>query len=90
MHLADNRRPFYQQRRFWLLAAGTGGVFGAYYISNLEVVPISGRRRFMAVDQSEEEQMAKMAYKSIINEYRNRILPGYHPVIMMHFKRFDF
>ena len=63
-----------------MYAAGGGGVFLAYYISNLEVVPMSGRRRFMAVDQAEEEQMAKMAYRTIINEYKNRILPGYHPV----------
>ena len=52
-----------------------------YYIAHLEPVPVSGRTRFMACNREEEEQMGRMAYNSIIEEYRHRILPGYHPVL---------
>lgn len=51
-----NRKvPFYKSRRV-ILFVGTGVVmFGGYYVTHLEKVPISGRARFMSVTPAQEE-----------------------------------
>lgn len=47
--------PFYASKRLWVFL-GTGTVlFGGYYVSHLEVVPVTGRRRFMDVTPRQEE-----------------------------------
>jgi len=59
---------------------GTGTVmFGGYYVTHLEKVPISGRRRFMDVTPRQEEAMAVQAYNDIMFTYGRRILPPNHP-----------
>ena len=51
----NNKIPFYQSKRFWV-TTGTGTVlFGGYYVSHLEKVPISGRTRFMDITPKQEE-----------------------------------
>jgi hypothetical protein len=51
----NNKIPFYQSKRFWV-TTGTGTVlFGGYYVTHLEQVPISGRTRFMDVTPKQEE-----------------------------------
>jgi hypothetical protein len=51
-----NRKvPFYKSKRV-ILFVGTGVVmFGGYYVTHLEKVPISGRARFMSVTPRQEE-----------------------------------
>jgi hypothetical protein len=51
----NQKLPFYKSKRF-LLFAGTGTVmFGGYYVTHLEQVPLSGRYRFMDVTPRQEE-----------------------------------
>lgn len=72
-------QPFYQSKRLWV-TVGTGTVlFGGYYVTHLEKVPISGRTRFMDITPRQEEAMAKQAYAEVMNHYGNRILSKNHP-----------
>lgn len=51
----QNNQPYYMSKRFWLFV-GTGTViYGGYYVTHLETVPISGRVRFMNVTPRQEE-----------------------------------
>lgn len=51
----NQKIPFYKSTRF-LLFMGTGTVmFGGYYVTHLERVPISGRTRFMDITPRQEE-----------------------------------
>ncbi|KAI9782346.1 MAG: hypothetical protein M1839_005219 [Geoglossum umbratile] len=50
-----------------------------FYTSNLEEVPVSGRRRFNVVSPENEEEMAKQMYQQVLREYGNKVLPAYHP-----------
>ncbi|RCI02477.1 hypothetical protein CU098_011327 [Rhizopus stolonifer] len=66
-------------KRLWLFV-GTGTVlYGGYYVTHLERVPISNRVRFMDVTPRQEEAMAIQAYKEVMHEYGRRILPPNHP-----------
>ncbi|KAI9476306.1 MAG: hypothetical protein EXX96DRAFT_576626 [Benjaminiella poitrasii] len=61
----NNRAPNYKSKRLWLFV-GTGTVlFGGYYVTHLEKVPISGRLRFMAVTPRQEEGKKKKSLNSI-------------------------
>ncbi|RHZ89749.1 hypothetical protein Glove_11g57 [Diversispora epigaea] len=70
----DNEIPFYQKRKFWMWICGLGGLSGFYYVSHLETVPISNRRRFMDVTPKQEELMAQQAFKQVISHYQKHIL----------------
>ena len=51
----NQRVPFYLSKRVWVFV-GTGTVmFGGYYVTHLERVPISNRVRFMDVTPRQEE-----------------------------------
>ena len=51
----SSRVPFYKSKRLWVFL-GTGTVlFGGYYVTHLETVPMSGRLRFMDVTRRQEE-----------------------------------
>lgn len=70
-----------QAFRYGVGAAGTGAVGFIGY--NMENVPVSGRRRFNWVSPEYEEQMGQRTYQQIMQEYRGRILPEYHPATRM-------
>ncbi|RVX74357.1 hypothetical protein B0A52_01482 [Exophiala mesophila] len=81
----SNFGPVYRAQYIWrnyrtplMVASGGGGVF---YVYNLEEVPVSHRRRFNFVSPDMERQVlgSENAYKSLLQEYRNRILPAEHP-----------
>ncbi|ORY00572.1 hypothetical protein K493DRAFT_312781 [Basidiobolus meristosporus CBS 931.73] len=74
----SNREPFYNRKQFWIGAGIFGGLSGTYYVTHLETVPISGRRRFMDISPSQEEKLSKMSYQEIIQEYGHQILPPNH------------
>ncbi|KAJ3020951.1 UNVERIFIED_CONTAM: hypothetical protein HDU68_009885 [Siphonaria sp. JEL0065] len=79
-YFKQRQLPFYQNRQnLIILGAGTG-LLGLYYATHLETVPISGRTRFMDMSREDEEEMGRQAYNEIMNEYRNRIVPAYHPM----------
>lgn len=51
---------------------------GGYYVTHLETVPMTGRTRFMDVSVKQEESMAKEAYKQVMHQYQNQMLPDNH------------
>eukprot|EP00842_Homolaphlyctis_polyrhiza_P000043 jgi/Hompol1/1039/HPOL_004097-RA len=71
--------PFWRQPRTLYILGGASVIGGAYYVSHLETVPISGRRRFNDVSPEQERLMGEMAYQQMLGEYRDRILPSGHP-----------
>lgn len=59
---------------------GTGTVGGAFYVYNLEEVPITGRRRFNCLSPETERQvLGDAGYEDLVREYRGKILPESHP-----------
>lgn len=75
----QSSQPFYMSKRLWVFV-GTGVfMFGGYYATHLEKVPISGRMRFMDVTPRQEEAMAKQAYQEVMSQYGLRVLPPNHP-----------
>ncbi|KAL9117763.1 MAG: hypothetical protein Q9187_005699, partial [Circinaria calcarea] len=65
---------------------GTGGAgvgLATFVGYNIETVPISGRRRFNWVSGSYEQEMGEQQYQQIINEFRGRILPEWHPHVKL-------
>jgi len=58
-------------------AAGLGGAGGAFYVYNLETVPVTQRRRFNVVTEQQEEGFADQMYQQVMQEYGERVLPGY-------------
>ncbi|CAG8538647.1 10717_t:CDS:2 [Acaulospora morrowiae] len=69
--------PFYQKRIFWVYFGGVGAFTGIYYMTHLETVPITNRRRFLDVTPKQEEYMAQQAYRQIMNQYQGHILPSW-------------
>jgi hypothetical protein len=77
------QQPSYKNRRFLIVAGSAGSLLGLYYVTHLEKVPISDRTRFMTVTKEEEQEMGKMAYRAIMAQYRNRLLPPYNPYVRL-------
>lgn len=87
---ARNARPIlttHQVRNFFysprlryglIIVAGATVIF---YYSNLETVPVSGRRRFNCFTAEQAEIEGQMAYKQILNEAlrANALLPRWDP-----------
>ncbi|KAI3661926.1 hypothetical protein MP638_005967 [Amoeboaphelidium occidentale] len=67
------------KRILYTLGAGTLCLSG-YYVSHLESVPSTGRRRFMSISSKEEEYMSKQAYQSVMSQFSGDMLPSYHPL----------
>ena len=63
--------------RYGLGAVSVGG--GVFYVSNLETVPITGRRRFNCISPELEKQISAGGYESVLQQYKGRILPSNHP-----------
>ena len=60
----------------WLLVLGIGG--GAvFYVTHIEEVPVSGRKRFMCFSEESVEKEAGFAYQKIMNDAQRQgsILP---------------
>ncbi|CAJ0750554.1 9365_t:CDS:2, partial [Entrophospora sp. SA101] len=71
----SNSIPFYQKRIFWIYTGAVGGLTSVYYVSHLEKVPITNRRRFMDVSPKQEEKLSQQAYHEVMEKYSNKILP---------------
>lgn len=54
-----------------------GGVY--YYVSHLETVPVSGRRRFNCYSEERVEKEGKMMYRMIMQQDKDAILPAWDP-----------
>ncbi|KAG9286464.1 hypothetical protein G9A89_014630 [Geosiphon pyriformis] len=84
-------KPFYEKQIFWVSTGVVGSLTGAdirtsnlrltrvYYYTHLETVPLTGRRRFMDVSPKQEELIAQQAYREIMSQFHNKILPTWYP-----------
>jgi hypothetical protein len=50
-----------------------------FYLSNLETVPVSGRRRFNCYSDAAVEEEGERLYRMIMQQNRNSILPEFDP-----------
>jgi hypothetical protein len=62
-------------RDVMMITAGSG----AFYVYNLEQVPVSGRRRFNVVTPNMEAWMGKQTVDAVKEEYEDSILPEWDP-----------
>ncbi|KAJ9639613.1 uncharacterized protein PV06_03066 [Exophiala oligosperma] len=78
-----NAQYLWRYHRTAVLTVGGGGV--AFYVYNLEEVPITHRRRFNIYSPESEKAEAggPQAYNTILNQYRGRILPADHRLTEM-------
>ena len=84
----SNLGPAYRVQYIWrnyqrpIIVVGAGG--GAFYIYNLEEVPITQRRRFNVISPSSEKELfgGSEAYQSVLQEFRGKFLPADHPLTM--------
>ncbi|KAG0265308.1 hypothetical protein BG011_005008 [Mortierella polycephala] len=67
--------PIFYDKRYQVIGGAVTVGGGLYYVTHLEKVPMTGRRRFMDVSVHQEEMMAKEAY----NHYQHQMLPDNHP-----------
>jgi metalloendopeptidase OMA1, mitochondrial len=83
----SNFGPAYRAQYIWrnyrsvVLVIGGGG--GIFYVSNLEQVPLTGRRRFNIIGPELEKQVSNAGYEGILQQYRGKILPPNHPYTEM-------
>ncbi|OZJ02238.1 hypothetical protein BZG36_04545 [Bifiguratus adelaidae] len=76
----QNRHGHDLRKRRRLIFIGTGtAIFGGYYVTHLETVPVSGRRRFIDITPKQEEALAKLSYQEVMQQFGSAILPSWHP-----------
>ncbi|KAF9902532.1 hypothetical protein BX616_001906, partial [Lobosporangium transversale] len=75
----SGRLPIILDRRYQIAAGVVTVGVGGYYVAHLETVPMTGRRRFLDVTTKQEEMMAKEAYKQVMHQFGDKILPQSHP-----------
>lgn len=56
---------------------GLGALGGAFYVANLETVPVTERRRFNVVSEAQEAGMGDQMYQQVLQEYGQKILPDH-------------
>ncbi|KAI9731588.1 MAG: hypothetical protein M1834_004709 [Cirrosporium novae-zelandiae] len=64
-------KPF----RIGVYTVGGGGL--AFYVSNLEEVPVSGRKRFNCIGEGTEEEGGRQMYDQVLRDFRNQLLPSW-------------
>lgn len=77
----EQLRAFASSTRFWGVAALTAGGMVIFYFSNIETVPVSGRRRFNCYSKESAEVQGDLAYRQILSQelQRGRVLPRSDP-----------
>ena len=68
---------FHSSTKVIIVVSGVGAVI--FYVSNLEEVPVSGRKRFNCYSDKSVEAQGAMMYEKIMRDSRGSILPGYDP-----------
>ncbi|CCG83192.1 Mitochondrial metalloendopeptidase OMA1 [Taphrina deformans PYCC 5710] len=76
--LAQNARgpnPFWKQPivRYGTGAVAVGG--SVYYVSHLETVEMTHRRRLMTITPEQEAMVSKETYEAVLQQYGDKILP---------------
>ncbi len=64
-----------------IATVGAGG--GVVYVYNLELVPITGRRRFNIVSPEFEKRIMEGGYPQMLQELQGKVLPPEHPYTRM-------
>ncbi|PJF18897.1 hypothetical protein PSACC_01314 [Paramicrosporidium saccamoebae] len=60
--------------RLGIVTTGVGG----YYWYHLEAAPITGRRRFINMSPSQEQQLGELGLHEMLAQYRGAVLPSSH------------
>ena len=55
------------------------GIFGIYYFTHREIVPVSGRTRFITVSKASEIEMGNQGFRELFYQFKNQMLPRNHP-----------
>lgn len=64
---------------FYYEVGGIGAACGAFYILNLEEVPVSGRRRFNVISPATEASTGAVMYNQTMQLYQDKILSPMSP-----------
>ena len=62
----------------WMAVAGTGTVIVSVVWSGWDVVPVTGRHRWIVTSPQWEQEMGDSTYQSLLQEYHSDILPPTH------------
>ncbi|KAJ7445062.1 peptidase family M48-domain-containing protein [Mycena latifolia] len=62
------------------LGVTAGVLLGGYYVAHLENAPETGRRRFMAVSEQQEDYIRKQTLQETLQQFDGKILPDNHPI----------
>lgn len=65
-----------QAKWIYIFCIGSGVVF---YVTHLETVPVSGRRRFMFFGDEAVESDGRKLYQAILNDAHDSLLPAWDP-----------
>ncbi|KAJ6562604.1 peptidase family M48-domain-containing protein [Mycena capillaripes] len=76
----DARKPLLDRKSGTWLGVTAGLLLGGFYVTHLEPVPETGRRRFMAVSMEQEGLLRQQALKDTLEQFRGKILPMHHPL----------
>jgi metalloendopeptidase OMA1, mitochondrial len=63
---------------FWIFFGGCTTTLGVAYYSYLDVVPITGRKRWIVTSSSWESKLGDEEYRNLLEQYRSNILPPSH------------
>jgi len=77
---SGGKRPLLDRTSGTYLGVTAGLLLGGFYVSHLESVPETGRRRFMAVSKKQEELLRERALQETLLQFRGKILPLHHPI----------
>ena len=64
---------------FYYEVGGLSAALGGFYVYNLEVVPVSGRRRFNIFGPDYERQMAQGEVEQILRQFKGELLSDWDP-----------
>jgi hypothetical protein len=53
-----------------------------YYISHLETVPLSNRKRFMSVNEQQVQELSEIQYKELLLQMKNALLSDWDPTVI--------
>lgn len=67
--------------RHWKAISITGAGVTIYVGTHLERTPVSDRLRFMIISKEYENKVGEQGYQQVLQEYRNNLLPDYHPAV---------
>lgn len=73
------RQQHYQRGGVLLAVLCAGGA--TFYFSNIEEVPVTGRRRFNCYSQESAAEQGAELYRAIMHDEGRKILPEWHPKV---------